>query len=267
MKVWLIILSALLSLNIGLAQAKNAFNHDQWDSLLQKHVYLINGGQASQVDYQGFADNQTELKSYLDSLSKVSQSEFDAWPKDDQLAFLINAYNAWTVEFILSKWPDLKSIKDLGSFFSSPWSKEFVPLLGATRSLDDIEHKLIRGSGRYQEPRIHFAVNCASIGCPALANTAFQGDNLESLLESQTKLFLADKSRNRLNGNKIELSSIFKWYKEDFEKGLKGYHSLEAFLLDYADDLELTESVIQMLKEDDASIKFLSYDWGLNKKI
>ena len=93
---------------------------------------------------------------------------------------MINAYNAWTVEFILTKYPDLDSIKDLGSFFNSPWDKEFIPLLGKTVSLNDIEHGLIRGSDRYNDPRIHFAVNCASIGCPALREEAYTGDKLNN---------------------------------------------------------------------------------------
>lgn len=266
MKSWLLICFTLLSLGVTSAQAENAFDHSQWDALLNGNVTLINGGQASQVNYQGFADNEAALNTYLKALEGVSQSEFDAWPKEDQLAFLINAYNAWTVSFILTKWPDLKSIKDLGSFFSSPWSKEFVPLLGETRSLDNIEHTLIRGSDRYNDPRIHFAVNCASIGCPALANIAFQGDNLDSLLETQTELFLADSSRNRLNGKTLELSSIFKWYREDFEKGWKGYNSLEAFIHNYASAMSLPESVKADLSNEKVDIKFLSYDWALNKK-
>ena len=265
MKHWLLILCALFGLQ-NAAQAANQFDHSSWDTLLKQHVVLIEGGKASQVSYQGFADNRVKLKHYLQSLEQVTQAEFDAWPKQDQLAFLINAYNAWTVELILTKWPNLKSIKDIGSFFSSPWSKEFIPLLGAKRSLDDIEHKLIRGSDRYQEPRIHFAVNCASIGCPALANQAFQGDNLEAMLESQTRLFLADQTRNRLDGDTLELSSIFKWYREDFEKGWKGYESLAAFIYDYREVMTLTTEAEQALANGKIDIDFLSYDWGLNVK-
>ena len=138
---------------------------------------MIQDGQASRVDYSAFQKNQKVLQAYLASMSAVSRSEFDSWTKDQQLAFLINAYNAWTIEFVLSAYPDIKSIKDLGSFFSSPWKKEFINLLGETRSLDNIEHTLIRGSGRYNEPRIHFAVNCASIGCPALLNRAYTAEN------------------------------------------------------------------------------------------
>jgi len=266
MKNWLITLFTIIGLQSAVVNAENAFDHSSWNDLLQQNIHLLNGGQASQVDYQGFADDRTSLKSYLDSLAQVDQAVFDNWPKDDQLAFLINAYNAWTVEFILTKWPNLDSIKDLGSFFSSPWSKAFIPLLGKTRSLDEIEHTLIRGSDRYNDPRIHFAVNCASIGCPALANQAFQGDNVDSLLETQTELFLADRSRNRLNGDKVELSSIFKWYREDFEKGWKGYDSLEEFLVTYSASLSLTPEAVTQLNAKKLDISFLGYDWDLNKK-
>ena len=254
-------LSALFSAQVN----AKGFDHQVWDALLKQHVVELKGGQASQVDYQGFADDKAELDRYLADLSKVKSGEFDAWPKDEQLAFLINAYNAWTVDLILTKWPDLDSIKDLGSFFRSPWSQSFIPLLGETRSLDDIEHNLIRGSDRYQDPRIHFAVNCASVGCPALRNEAYTGKHLEAQLDEQTRLFLQDRSRNRAEADKLLLSSIFKWYREDFEKGWKGYTSLEQFLLDHAADLSLTPAEVQKLKDKDMSIRFLDYDWALNK--
>lgn len=265
MKNWLMVLCVLLGGQSVNASAANAFDHSGWHVLLQQHVHLLDGGKASQVDYQGFADDDAALNAYLVSLEKVSQPEFDGWPKAEQLAFLINAYNAYTVDLILTKWPDIDSIKDLGSFFSSPWSKAFVPLLGDTRSLDNIEHTLIRGSGRYNDPRIHFAVNCASIGCPALANQAFDADNLDTLLDAQTHLFLSDSSRNRLNNDTLELSSIFKWYREDFEKGWKGYHSLEAFLSDYSSALSLNTQAIEQLNDQQLELTFLDYDWALNK--
>ncbi|MEL0638294.1 DUF547 domain-containing protein [Marinomonas sp. TI.3.20] len=265
MKKILFLLFVLLGWQSAIANAAE-FDHKEWNNLLQQNVYLIDGGQASEVDYQGFSDNKAQLNDYLAQLSKVKREQFDAWPKNDQLAFLINAYNAWTVSLILTKWPDLESIKNLGSLFSSPWSKKFIPLLGEKRSLDNIEHKLIRGSGRYDDPRIHFAVNCASIGCPALANQAYQGDNVDSLLNQQTRLFLEDRSRNHINGGTLELSSIFKWYREDFEKGWHGYHSLEDFLIAHASDLSLTQSEIDKLKSKSLKIDFLNYDWNLNSK-
>lgn len=259
------LLSVTLSALFSAQVSAKGFDHQVWDALLKQHVVVLNGGQASQVDYQGFADDKAELDRYLADLSKLKSGEFDDWPKDEQLAFLINAYNAWTVDLILTQWPDLDSIKDLGSFFSSPWSKSFIPLLGETRSLDDIEHTLIRGSDRYQDPRIHFAVNCASIGCPALRNEAYTGKRLDAQLDEQTRLFLQDRSRNRAEAGKLLLSSIFKWYRGDFEKGWQGYASLEQFLVDHAVDLSLTPEEIQKLKDKDMTIRFLDYDWVLNK--
>lgn len=184
--------------------------HAPWQKLLNEHIYPINHGSSTVVDYAAFKAERNDLKEYLDTLAAVSQSQFAAWSKHKQLAFLINTYNAWTVEFILTKYPDIKSIKELGSFFSSPWSKEFIPLLGETRSLDNIEHTLIRGSGKYNDPRIHFAVNCASIGCPALREEAYTEDKLEQQLASQTTRFLTDISRNYISGDTLYLSSIFK---------------------------------------------------------
>lgn len=242
------------------------FDHGPWNLLLHKHVIELQGGRATQVDYQSMASERAALKAYLEKLSTVRQNTFDTWKKNDQLAFLINAYNAWTVELILTKYPDLESIKDLGYLFQSPWKKSFISLFGETVSLDHIEHELIRGSGKYEEPRIHFAVNCASIGCPALNNEAYQGDTLDTQLEEATILFLSDSSRNRLRDDTVEISSIFKWYKEDFTKGWQGADSLHQFLLLYADALGLNEAQKQQLQTEKLTISYLDYDWALNDK-
>ena len=235
-----------------------------WQALLIKHVVAINNATSTQVDYAGFKADQAQLRSYLNALSQVSQAEFNAWPKSKQLAFLINAYNAWTIELILTRYPKIDSIKELGSFFSSPWSKEFIPLLGETRSLDNIEHTLIRGSDTFKEPRIHFAVNCASIGCPALRGEAYNATHLDAQLEEQTTRFLADTTRNYIKEDKLHLSSIFKWYKEDFEQGFRGAHSLSEFILLYSDALNLTNNQIAKIKANKVAINFLDYDWALN---
>ena len=132
------------------------------------------------------------------------------------------------------------------------------------RSLDDIEHGLIRGSGRYGDPRIHFAVNCASIGCPALRNEAYRGAELERQLEQQTQRFLADRSRNRWQSDSLQLSSIFKWYRADFEAGWRGARSLGQFLALYADSLNATPEQHKALLNDRIEMDFLKYDWGLN---
>lgn len=238
--------------------------HATWETLLQKNISAIDNGNSTAVNYAAFKSERAKLKSYLDQLGKVSQAEFDAWSTSKQLAFLINAYNAWTVEFILTKYPDLDSIKDLGSFFNSPWDKEFIPLFGKTISLNDIEHGLIRGSDRYNDPRIHFAVNCASIGCPALLEEAYTGDKLEQQLTDQTIRFLADTSRNYIKGNNFYMSSIFKWYGDDFEKGFRGTKSIQSFVSLYADVLTLTDAQKAALNKASLKIKFLDYDWNLN---
>lgn len=265
-------MSALFLL-IFLSMAANAttvsaseFDHSIWDGLLQKHVHMVRDGRASEVDYHAFLQKHQELRSYLSQLSVVKSSEFATWAKPAQLAFLINAYNAYTVELILTRYPKLDSIKDLGSFLRSPWKKKFVPLLGKTRSLDDIEHGLIREKGVYNEPRIHFAVNCASIGCPALLDAAFTGVRLEQQLEAVTRAFLADRSRNRYNAKTgtIEISKIFDWYREDFESGWHDWHSLNEFLAHYADSLADTSDAKEKLVTGDAKVKFLDYDWKLN---
>jgi len=238
--------------------------HDSWETLLGQNIRSINNGSSTAVDYAAFKDERVKLKAYLAQLGKVSQTEFDAWSTSKQLAFLINAYNAWTVEFILTKYPDLDSIKDLGSFFNSPWDKEFIPLLGKTVSLNDIEHGLIRGSDRYNDPRIHFAVNCASIGCPALREEAYTGDKLEQQLTEQTERFLADTSRNYIKGGNFYMSSIFKWYGDDFEKGFRGTKSIQSFVTLYADALNLDDAQKTALNKASLNIKFLDYDWNLN---
>jgi len=247
----------------GLTQAEGLDN-TSWDTLLKKHVRTLRNGQASEVDYAGFTADRPALQSYLASTSKVTQPEFDRWSNPVQLAFLINAYNAWTVELVLTGYPGIKSIKDLGSFIQSPWKKRFIALLGETRSLDDIEHSLIRGSGRYNDPRIHFAVNCASIGCPALRAEAYVAERLNAQLEDATQMFLSDRTRNRVESDTLKVSSIFKWYRSDFEKGWRGANSLGQFLALYSGPLALNADTAIHLSAGKLGLEFLDYDWRLN---
>ncbi|MCB1937226.1 MAG: DUF547 domain-containing protein [Nitrosomonas sp.] len=252
----------------GVAAGQFDQSHAVWDELLQNHVAMINQGRASQVDYAAFLQDRQTLQRYLKQLSGVDATTFSGWAKPDQLAFLINAYNAFTVELILTRYPKLDSIKDLGSFFRSPWKREFVPLLGRMISLDDIEHSMIRKPGDYDEPRIHFAVNCASIGCPGLLNEAFAGEKLEQQLEAVTKAFLEDRTRNRFNAStgRLEVSKIFDWYTEDFERGWGGWHSLNHFLVHYADSLTDNAQDRMAVASGNFKVRYLDYDWKLNDK-
>jgi hypothetical protein len=258
-------LAIMLALQWVIVQAAG-FDQSAWDGLLKKHVSALRNGQATEVDYAGFAVDRNQLKQYLAGVSAVAPAEFDRWDRPSQLAFLINAYNAFTVELVLSRYPDVKSIKDLGSLLRSPWKKSFIALLGETRSLDDIENGLIRGSGRYAEPRIHFAVNCASIGCPALRPEAYAGERLGAQLEDAARNFLADRTRNYLDGNTLKVSSIFKWYRGDFEKGWRGANSLAGFFVLYRQSLGLDEGTASRLNAGAIAIDYLDYDWRLNSR-
>lgn len=238
----------------------DAFDHGIWDGLLQRHVRPIRGGVATQVDYAGMARERALLKGYLDALAAVPEADFLRWPKPERLAFLINGYNAGTVELVLTAWPKLASIKDLGSLLTSPWKQRFMSLLGQTRSLDDIEQGLIRAKGRFDEPRIHFAVNCASIGCPALRPEAYTAARLEAQLADATRGFLADRTRNRAAAGALEVSSIFKWYGDDFVP----VGGLRTFLASQGTALGLTEAQRAAVVDGSLKIVFLDYDWRLN---
>lgn len=257
-------MSLLLLVLLPLQAAAN-FDHSSWNDLLQQYVIPIDEGVGTQVDYGGFAAAKSELQDYLDALSAVQRSEFDAWTQGEQLAFLINTYNASTVSLILTEYPNLDSIKDIGGFFRSPWKQEFIPLFGELVSLDNIEHDMIRGWDRYQEPRIHFAVNCAAIGCPALRNEAYEGGSLDEQLEDSTRRFLADRARNYYANNRLWISNIFNWYEEDFERGWQGIESVSQFLSYYAEALGLSKEVQEALANEDVRIRHLRYDWDLNR--
>ena len=240
--------------------------HTAWTALLRKHVRLLRGGQASQVAYAGFMADRAALQAYLASLSAVPAATFRAWPRAERQAFLINAYNAFTVELILTRYPDLKSIKDLGSVFSSPWKPKWVPLLGAQVSLDDIEHEMLRKRGDYDDPRVHFGVNCASIGCPALREEAFVAARLDAQLDEQALRFMSDRTRNRYNPRRgrLELSKIFDWFGEDFRLGHRGVASLAAFAARYADQLADAPADRERIRAGTVDIAFADYDWALN---
>lgn len=240
------------------------FDHSIWDGLLSRHVVEMDQGRKTRVNYTGMEQEREQLGDYLDSLAAVTRTRFDAWPLSEQLAFLINSYNAWTVELILTEYPQLDSIRDIGFLPGAAWRRKIVELFGSQVSLDTVEHEMIRGWDRFQDPRIHFAVNCAAIGCPALRSEAYSGDRLDMQLDSSARQFLADSDRNYLRDNSVYVSRIFDWYEEDFDRGWNGIDSVQEFLLRYADALDPTQSQIEALREASMRIRYLEYDWRLN---
>lgn len=261
-------LAILLSVS-QLAQAAFDHNYPVFDQLLTKHVKWNPAGTATAVNYDGFKKDRAVLGGVLKELSAVTQAQFDGFSRDQQLAFLINAYNAFTVELILTKYPDLDSIKDLGGLFTgSPWSKNFFSLLGEKRTLDWVEHKQIRESGKFNEPRIHFVVNCASVGCPALGPQALTPSNLQASLEDGTKRFFSDRTRNFYDPSDKELriTKLLDWYENDFTKGHQGINSVKGFLARYANQLSDDPAVQKQIKNSALDYDFSDYDWSLNKQ-
>ena len=239
--------------------------HRVWDALLKKHVVLLEGGKASQLRYAGVARERAQLKAYLDTLSKVSEAEFLGWSKAQQMAFLVNAYNAFAVEKILTRYPDIKSIWDFGKVFGNPFKDRFFKLLGREFSLDEIEHGTLRKPGAYDDPRVHFAVNCASIGCPMLREEAYGAERLDAQFEEQTVRFLSDRSRNRANAQGgLEVSKIFDWFKEDWTSGYRGIRSREQYFGKYARLFTGNPEHQKLIAEGKAPLSFLDYDWTLN---
>jgi hypothetical protein len=268
----LITLLSLLALPCS-AQAPFDHSHQAWTALLRKHVVLVDGGKASQVRYAGFRQDRAALKAYLEALSQVRREEFDGWSKARQMAFLLNAYNAHTVEKVLTRYPDIRSIWDFGKVIGNPFKDRFFTLLGRESSLDQVEHEILRKPGAYDEPRVHFAVNCASVGCPMLREEAYADARLAAQLEEQTRRFLSDRSRNRYDpeSNRLEISRIFDWYKMDWTSGYRGFDgegppvaSREQFLARYADLLADNPEHRKAISERKADIRFLEYDWALN---
>jgi Protein of unknown function, DUF547 len=246
------------------AQNSSPLDHSYaaWGSLLAKHVKWMPDNKQSRVNYKGFAADRAELKKVLAEWSAVTPAAFAAFSREQQMALLINAYNGFTVELILTRYPDLKSIKDLGSVLQSPWKKKFFTLLGEEHHLDWIEHEQLRP--RYNDPRIHAAVNCASIGCPALRTDAFTAAKLEAQLDDGMQRFMADRTRNRYADGKLQVSSIFKWFREDFEKGHKGFTKVEDVMARYADQLADAPGDREKIKAKNVAITHLDYDWSLN---
>jgi len=257
-----------------LARAQDGFDHthDAWTRLLAAHVRVNPAGNASRVDYKGFAADRGALQAYLQSLSAVARAQYDGWNKPQQFAFLANAYNAFTVEKILTRYPDLRSIRDFGRLIGNPWKDAFFTLLGARHHLDWIEHEMLRAAGAFDEPRVHVAANCASIGCPMLGRSAFSPTALDAQLETLQRAFLSDRTRNRYDAatRSLQLSPIFDWYKADFDKGGKsflGYPNgggAAAVGARYADLLADGASERAALRAGGVPIAFLEYDWLLN---
>ena len=232
----------LILLGYGLLHSKNPDtglntkpDHSIWETLLQTYV-----DDAGQVDYASLKEQPGVLLGYLDHLADFPPGT--DWTRADSLAYYINLYNAATVKLILENYP-VKSIKVI----PNPWTSKVIGIGNEMISLGNLEHRILR---KMDEPRIHFAINCASFSCPKLWNHAFTAEAMESQLEQVTRDFINDPALNELGDASWELSQIFNWYKADFksEGGVRNY------IARYAD----------IKSPEEIKVAYKKYDWSLN---
>jgi len=227
-----------------LEAAPSIVDHHLYAQLLQRYV------REGVVDYSGLKRQEALLDQYLDYLAGIDTKGLS---DKERFAFYTNAYNAWTLKLILDHYPGIKSIKDTGSLWQSPWKKKIARIDGDLLTLDQIEHDILRP--QFRDPRVHFAINCAAKSCPPLYNIPFNGHDLDRQLDHTTRAFINDPARYRIDGNTLYVSRIFKWFGEDFNEDPLG------FFQKYAEgDLQ---SELQV-RSQDLRVKFLDYDWSLN---
>lgn len=218
-------------------------SHANFAVVLSQHV--TNG----LVNYRALKEKPGELQAYLAQMDAVAEAEFKAWSREDQLAFLINLYNASVLKLIIQHYP-VKSIKNIGGWLGRVWDVDVVPLFGKVTGLGYLEHELIR---KYNEPRIHFALVCGARGCPELRTEPYTATNLNAQLADQGRRFLRDRSKNHVNARTqtIYLSPIFKWFADDFKA-----HSGTVF--------KFVQSYRPELQPGPWKIRYTDYDWSLN---
>ncbi len=234
----------------GMREGDSGFDHSGLDALLREHVRAETG----RVDYAGLKRDSARLDAYLATLATAP---VETMGRPQQQALLINAYNAYTLKIIIERYPALDSIRDL----DDPWKTRRHQVARSTLSLDDIEHGLLRPL--YREPRVHFAVNCASIGCPPLRAGAYQGARLEQQLDEAAQATLQSERYARMEDGVLKLTAILDWYGDDFINRIyRGYApTLPEYVARYT-----TPPIRREIKlaDDDLTVRFLPYDWRLN---
>jgi Protein of unknown function, DUF547 len=247
----LLLTSLIVSLYAVVTAHALDHSHSELNSLLSKYV------NSSGVNYAGLKSDIAPLNSYLDALAAVPESEFKQFSKDQQMAMLINLYNAATLKLVVDHYP-VKSIKDISASSDGPWKQSVVRLFGKSKTLDYLENDVLRP--HYKDPRVHFAINCASIGCPILRNESFQATKLSAQMDEQTRIFLKDTTKNRLDtkNKTLYLSSIFDWFKADF---VSKSGSVEKFISPFVDASDRA-----VIEKGGLAIKNTEYSWSLNKQ-
>jgi len=232
--------SLLFIFNVLLSLASGKPDHGLWDRYLGKYV-----SESGKVNYNSMKLEMDTLDAYL--LQIRDKSPQADWSDDEKMAYFINAYNAYTIKFILSKYP-VESVKDITFSGKDLWTFRMANIGGTNYTLNQLENDFLRKMG---DPRIHFAINCGAVSCPKLYNHAYVADKLNTQLSQATKTFLSDESKNKITEKKIQISELFNWYAPDFALNGK---TLIDFLNKYA-SVTILET---------AKVEYLPYDWALN---
>ena len=248
-----------LSLSVlGLFNLNDVFaeSHATWDLFLRTYVH------EGWVEYKklhgDWKSQEHLLRKYLKSIEKYSRTEVEGWNRSEQMAYYINAYNAYTISLILDHYP-VESIKEINKnalgIGPGPWKEPIIKLMGETHDLDWLEHEVLRPV--FKDARVHAAINCASKGCPKLQSFAFVANKLDSQLTQVMKEFVQDPQKNKFDhsSKKAEISKIFKWFEADFKL------SVREFLLNYVAGKDH-----DLLKDLALTVEYLEYDWDLNEK-
>jgi hypothetical protein len=266
-------------ISYGLEEVKSEnFDHSYstYNSLLNKYV------KNAKVNYEGFIDSRAEFKTFLKALGSVDENDFEDWTEEQKLAFWINAYNAFTIKAIIDHYPIKRSFTLVGIFYAPSnsilqikgvWTKLQFRALGNMVTLDEIEHQILRK--KFNEPRIHMAINCASISCPDLRNEAYTPEKLEEQLADASINFVNNPDKgvyvNEQSG-KVKLSKIFKWFGDDFinnyssKKLFNNYSLKENAVLNFTSEYIESEEVKEYLMNNKLKIGYLGYDWHLNEQ-
>lgn len=219
--------------------------HELWDAFLKKHI-----GETGFVDYAAVKEDMPALEKYLKRLESAHPNDKN-WSRNQQMAYWINAYNAFTIKIVADNYPvaSIKDIKNGIPFVNTVWDIKFIEIQGFKYDLNNIEHNILRPI--YEDARIHAAVNCASFSCPKLQRDAFTADKLDAQLDAAMKSFINDPIRNKISTEEAKVSEIFKWFKGDFKENQP---SVKAFINQYA-DTKINEAT---------GLNYIDYDWRLN---
>ncbi|MDJ0898097.1 MAG: DUF547 domain-containing protein [Xenococcus sp. MO_188.B8] len=236
-------------------------NYQNYNNILQSYV-----SDRGLVNYQQLQANRQELDRFNQSFAMVSPETYNSWSEEEKLAFLINAYNSFTLQSIIDQNPLKKSIRDIPGV----WKRRKFAIAGMEKTLDNIEHDIIREE--FNEPRIHMALVCAAMSCPILRNEAYTAEELDAQLDDQTRKFITSSQGFKIDRdqNIVYLSSIFKWFGKDWIAnyeienkftGSKKEKAVLNFISQYLNPQDL-----QYLEQGEYKISYLKYDWSLNKQ-